>query len=75
MLNGPTDPTFLHTYAKTQPNATSTSHVFAKYVTETSMLTNLGIFVKDLTGIHCGCIHIYMPHMKSPCENEHCTYI
>ena len=30
-----TNPTFLYTYARTQPTATTTSHVIAKYVTET----------------------------------------
>ena len=43
MLEGHMDSTFLHTFAKTHPIATSTSYIIAKYVPETNMLTKLDI--------------------------------
>ena len=43
ILYGHVNPPFLHVYAKTQPTATSTSPVIAKYVQETNMPMKLDI--------------------------------
>ena len=65
MLYGYIDPTFLHRCATTQPTATHTFHVIAKYVLETNMPTKLGIYAKCSIGLYGRCIHIYVPHMMS----------
>ena len=44
MLYGHTDPTFLHKYAKSQENVTSTSHVIEKYVPKMNIPTKLVIY-------------------------------
>ena len=44
MLNGLIDPIVLHIYAITQPTATSTSHVTAKYALDTNTPTKLDVY-------------------------------
>ena len=48
MLNGYIDPTILHRCATTHPTAIHTSHVTGKYVSETNIPTNIGIYAKFL---------------------------
>ena len=61
-LHRHTHPILLHTHAKTQPTAISTSPVIAKYVLETTMPAKLGIYAihaKYLTCIYRNCICTY----------------
>ena len=54
-------------YAKTQPTATSISHAIAN-ICQTDMPNRLSlyaIYLKYLTYLYRGCIHIYNQHVKS----------
>ena len=64
MLDVHVDSAFVHTYAQTEPIATSTSHFIATDVPVTNLLTKFGIYAiyaKYLT-CTCGCMQIYFPH-------------
>ena len=58
---------YIYIYAKTQPNATSTSYVITLYMQDTNMSTELGIYTiytQNLICISWGCMCIYVPHIK-----------
>ena len=54
MLYRYTDLTFLHIYAKAQPNMTSTLHDIAPCMSETNMPTTFGMYAIYLTDISRG---------------------
>ena len=67
MLHGHIKPKFLHKYAKTKPDETSTLYVFANYVPETNMATRFGIYAvcaQYLICISSQCMCIYVPHIE-----------
>ena len=74
--HGHIDATSLHMCAKTQPTATSASPVIAKYVLETNMPTNLGIYAIYVQYLMCtygGCMCTYATYGACALNTLFCT--